>query len=908
MDAYNDAPTLQVTNRFKTIMPEQNASGLYETVLHDWHSSHGAKMVEFGGWDMPVQYKTGIIREHLATRRHVGLFDVSHMGRFRITGDKAEAFLLHVLTNNAHALETRQAQYTFIATPTGGAVDDAYLYKLGEDDFLLVVNAANRDKDWQWLSEHDSRADVEIANVSEELGMISLQGPGSSVILEQIVNKSDLPDNKRNLLSTAIIDNHKIIIARTGYTGESVCFELFPPSAYAVALWESLVQRGAVPVGLGARDSLRLEAGLPLYGHELGQDPTDTEIPIFSNSIATFAVRASDEQDYVGSKELERQRLEFIEIRRGELATPADERVLKYLVQPIAVFGGRKPLRAGYKVFVNDEHVGYVTSGTTVPYSRFYGEGITALPTEEHDLRPIGLALIRSTFRYRTDKPVVLQVVDERGNTFDAELVEKNLWPSAPYTRPYTGFRAPPKQRRVTVADVSELAARLIEDADRNTKWRRSECINLIPSEQPTSAYVDRLSTADPAGRYNEHNRLKSLGPDAPDVRYYKGTGFIMDKEEELKAALRSFFDCTQVEPRVISGQMANDTVYDGLKQFINRHRRGRQPRLFRRVLVHDLNKGGHLSAQVGGALKNYVAIDPDTGRPAVEHFPFQKNNPYRIDVEATKALIQQTRPELLVFGRSVIIHKEPVRAIAEFIHSEFGSHNPQRPLIMYDGAHVLGLLGQYYQHPLKEGADIVTGSTHKTFFGPQRGVILSNIEPGSVFEDLWRYIETRAFPGHVSNHHLGTLLGLLGATYEMLRFKDDYPKQVIENAKAFAETLHDQELVVEGNPACSFTETHQVLLRVARAQGERIASLLENNNVITNPQAFYDDPSFAAASGVRMGAQEMTRYGMMAADFRELARLLAEIIRDGDGKPEGSWRDTVIALRERFATMHYCF
>jgi glycine/serine hydroxymethyltransferase len=154
----------------------------------------------------------------------------------------------------------------------------------------------------------------------------------------------------------------------------------------------------------------------------------------------------------------------------------------------------------------------------------------------------------------------------------------------------------------------------------------------------------------------------------------------------------------------------------------------------------------------------------------------------------------------------------------------------------------------------LKEGADIVTGSTHKTFFGPQRGIILSNIERGSPFEELWRRVETRTFPGHVSNHHLGTMLGLLGATYEMLQYKDEYPNQVIGNAKAFARALHDQGLKIEGDPQADFTETHQVLLRTAPGQGETLADLLEANNVITNRQAYYDDPGFSAASGVRTG------------------------------------------------------
>jgi len=456
--------------------------------------------------------------------------------------------------------------------------------------------------------------------------------------------------------------------------------------------------------------------------------------------------------------------------------------------------------------------------------------------------------------------------------------------------------------------DIARTASKLSEDAVRNTRWRRTKCVNLIPSEQTTSAYVDALSWSDPAGRYNEHKRADAQHADAPDVRYYKGTEFIMEKEEELKRALMSFFGCSRVEPRVISGQMANDTVYDAFKQFKNRHQGGGQPRLISRVLVHSLTRGGHLSAQPMGALKNYVAMDAKKGRPAVEHFPFDKSNPYCVDVDATKELIAKTRPELLVFGRSVIIEKEPVKEIARFIHAEFGADNPDRPLIMYDGAHVLGLLGPYFQEPLEEGADIVTGSTHKTFCGPQRGVILSNIEPGSAFDPLWRQIETRTFPGHVSNHHLGTMLGLLGATYEMIHYRDDYPRQVIRNAKAFARALHEQGLRIEGDPGRDFSETHQVLLRTAQGNGGAVADLLEANNVITNPQAFYDDPSFSAVSGVRMGTQEMTRHGMKEADFRKLAALMAEIISDRGAKPVDFWRDTVKSFRINFTDMRYCF
>jgi aminomethyltransferase len=206
-------------------MSGENNSELRETVLHDWHEANQAKMVPFGGWDMPVQYETGIIREHLATRRGCGLFDVSHMGRFMVRGKGAQAFLLKVLTNSARALQVGQAQYTFIATDTGGAVDDAYLYRLAEDEYLLVVNASNRDKDWDWLSGHISQPDVNMENISEELGMIALQGPESASLMEQIVDKRELPESKRNWLGTVSIEGHPVIVARTGYTGESAGFE-----------------------------------------------------------------------------------------------------------------------------------------------------------------------------------------------------------------------------------------------------------------------------------------------------------------------------------------------------------------------------------------------------------------------------------------------------------------------------------------------------------------------------------------------------------------------------------------------------------------------------------------------------------------------------------------------------------
>jgi aminomethyltransferase len=293
-------------------------SDLLKTVFHDRHVDLGAKMVEFFGWEMPMFYPTGIVKEHLATRKHAGLFDVSHMGRFIIRGAGALKFLQHVLTNNAEALDIREmgAQYTFIPNDTGGAVDDAYLYRFVEDEYLLVVNSANREKDWNHfqtlLKDFDK---VELTDRTKEIAMLSLQGPKSRDILESIIQTGLLPEPMRNAVSIVTISGVTVKVARTGYTGEPICFELFVDAKDGSMLWDQIVEKGAVPIGLGARDTLRLEAVLPLYGHELGQDPEGKEIPIFACPLAKFAVSFSPlKGDFIGREALVRQQEAFKKI------------------------------------------------------------------------------------------------------------------------------------------------------------------------------------------------------------------------------------------------------------------------------------------------------------------------------------------------------------------------------------------------------------------------------------------------------------------------------------------------------------------------------------------------------------------------------------------------------------------
>ena len=400
----------------------------------------------------------------------------------------------------------------------------------------------------------------------------------------------------------------------------------------------------------------------------------------------------------------------------------------------------------------------------------------------------------------------------------------------------------------------------------------------------------------DPVGRYAEHKQVKAFKE--ADIFYYQGTEFISEVECLLQAELQKYLACTEVETRVISGQMANVAVFSALVDYLNRADRKSEQRRIRKVMNNHIIKGGHLSAQPMGALRDFVMRDPKWEKPAAINFPVLADNPYKIDMAVCRELIREHRPELIILGKSMIIHREPVAEIRAVI-DDLGLDC----ILMYDMAHVLGLIGPYFQQPFKEGADIVTGSTHKTFFGTQRGIVAANYTEDDLHYDFWEAIQRRSFPGSLSNHHLGTLLGLLLAAYEMNYFKDDYQKAVLNNAKSFAMALKDCGLDVAGDPAISYTETHQVILNVGYAKGAEIAGRLEDNNIVLNYQAAPDEEGFTASGSLRTGVQEMTRFGMVEKDFGELAQLMADVILKGkDVKEE------VRGFRRRFLDMQYCF
>jgi aminomethyltransferase len=867
---------------------------LRRTPLWKSHIDLGARMEPFAGWDMPVQYSEGIVREHLFVRASVGIFDVSHMGRVVVSGGETPAFLQHVLSNNALALKVGESQYTVITHDSGCAVDDAYLFRFVEPEFLLVVNAANTAKDLNYLQHFlPGFEGVSIRDVTDRTAMISIQGPRSREILDELTRGGSLPEPAKNALSRAEIAGFNVEISRTGYTGEPLGFEIFAEAEAAPHIWEALLDRGAKPIGLGARDTLRLEAGLPLYGHELGKDPEDKDIPVFASPLARFAVSFSSlKGDFIGKAALSRQCEAFQRILDGDFI---DMDNLPRRIMPVAVTGRGIP-RAGCRVFNLERHVGFITSGTMVPYLKTEGEGIVSKVTDEHGMRPVCLALLDSDLTDRSEL-----FIDIRGKMVPGLVVPYHLRSEAPpYARAVCYNTAASEKRAGSLesppGDILEAARSLVTKAVENTIWRRTECVNLIPSEQCTSPLVRMLSGLDPAGRYAEHKRVKAF--EGSEVFYYQGTDFIEEIEGLLAVEMCRFLGCNMVESRTISGQMANAAVFSAMVDFINRGDRKAEQRRMRCVMNNHIIRGGHLSAQPMGALRDFVRRDPVTERPAVVPFPVFKDDPYRIDTAACERIIDEHRPELIIFGKSMVLYPEPVAEIREMVDTM-----NLKCIVMYDMAHVLGLVGPRFQEPFKDGADIVTGSTHKTFFGPQRGVIAADMAEKSRFNGLWEAIQRRTFPGSVSNHHLGTMLGLLMAAYEMNAFKDVYQRKVLANAHAFAQALDECGLNVAGNRAEGFTRTHQVVVGVGYARGAELARRLEENNIIVNYQAAPGEEGFTASGSLRMGVAEMTRFGMEVEDFEELAELIRDVVLSGR-----TVKEDVKRLRKGFLDMRFCF
>lgn len=317
-------------------------TSLKETPIAEAHKKLGGRMVDFAGWNMPVQYKS-IVTEHKATRENIGLFDVSHMGEFTACGERAFDFLQYMIPNDLKKLnEPNKAIYTQLVRENGGTVDDLIIYKR-EADFLLIVNASNIDKDWQWLNENLKQFEnVELKNISEETGLLALQGPKAVELFSEVVD-STVAKMKSFTYREATVDGITFGFGRTGYTGEDG-FEILVPAQSATWLWNYLLEKGKKyniePCGLGARDTLRLEAALPLYGHELEEHISPVEAGL------GWSVRLK-KGDFIGREVLARQKEEGT--KKKIVCLKAEGRALP---------------RQGYPVQKDGVEIGVVTSGS----------------------------------------------------------------------------------------------------------------------------------------------------------------------------------------------------------------------------------------------------------------------------------------------------------------------------------------------------------------------------------------------------------------------------------------------------------------------------------------------------------------------------------------------------------------
>lgn len=314
------------------------------TPLYDRHVSAGGKMVDFAGYELPIQYQTSLVTEHLAVRTKAGLFDVSHMGEFILEGPNALAQLNYWLTNSYDSLAVGRVRYALMCNEAGGALDDLIVYRLQDERYLIVVNAANRAKDWQWMNDH-LLADVHFSDISDNTALLALQGPRSKDIITKLVAPELLPQKYYSVVTGVGIAGMTTMIAQTGYTGE-FGYEIFVDNADAPRLWDLLMAAGAdfglIPAGLGARDTLRLEAGMPLYGHEMDETVTPLEAGL------AFGVDLG-KPDFIGKQGIQ-AKLPLSRVRVGLEVT------------------GRGIIREHADIYAGDRLIGQSTSGTHAPY------------------------------------------------------------------------------------------------------------------------------------------------------------------------------------------------------------------------------------------------------------------------------------------------------------------------------------------------------------------------------------------------------------------------------------------------------------------------------------------------------------------------------------------------------------
>lgn len=315
-----------------------------KTPLYDAHVEAGGKIVPFGGYLLPVQYGTGVITEHMAVRQQAGLFDVSHMGEIMCTGKQALENLNMILTNDFTDMEDGQARYSVMCNEHGGCVDDLIVYKVADEKYFIVVNASNKDKDYAWMCDH-CFGEAKFEDISSKVGQIALQGPKSKEIISKLAAAESIPEKYYYAVFDAEVAGMKCCVSQTGYTGE-FGYEIYMAAEDAVKMWNALLEagkeEGLIPCGLGARDTLRMEAAMPLYGHEMNDDINPIETGL------GFAVKRKKDA-FIGKEFLPLK----ADLTRKRVGLQVD---------------GRGIIREEMEVFADGKKIGFTTSGTKAPF------------------------------------------------------------------------------------------------------------------------------------------------------------------------------------------------------------------------------------------------------------------------------------------------------------------------------------------------------------------------------------------------------------------------------------------------------------------------------------------------------------------------------------------------------------
>jgi len=412
--------------------------------------------------------------------------------------------------------------------------------------------------------------------------------------------------------------------------------------------------------------------------------------------------------------------------------------------------------------------------------------------------------------------------------------------------------------------EMKEYIDRIVEITKNHNRWRRLECINLIASENVMSPLAEAAYFTDMMHRYAEGK---------PRKRYYQGNIYTDEIELLVMDLLSKLLEVNYVEPRPISGTIANAVVFRNLAQPGDK------------ALIAPVQAGAHVSHTKFGTLGAL-------GIKQVE-LPFNLET-WNIDVDKAVKLIREIKPKFVTLGASVYLFPHPTKEISSAAH-EVDSK------VVHDVAHVLGLItGKVWPNPIHEGADIATSSTHKTFPGPQGGLVFTNDKT------LYKAISKTIFPWFVSNHHLHRLPALAVTAVEMMEFGKEYATQVVRNAKTFAESLAEEGFKVP-TADLGFTKSHAFVVDVRpNGGGAKVAKLLEDANIILNKNLLPWDPPEAVKdpSGIRIGTQEMTRFGMKEGDFKELARLMRKVVIEGKDPKEV--KKEVIEFRRNFLEVKY--